>query len=215
MQDKVGSRTLEGRRLRRHVLKGAVIVFITAGYSGKKFIFEKVSCDAHQPSINHIVLILLDLLESKLALCNTNCQLWASPSVHVCAKFPQPCGFDTRDTRRARQPCATNAAQQVRLCIDFQLAHTGLASCVDAMYLPMLALGLPAMQAKELGVRTVIIDGPDSWCQTLQEEELAEQFVGIDFSDAETVFDRCLAAVKKIKKAGVCIEHLLMGGWLS
>ena len=45
MQDKVGSRTLEGRRLRRHVLKGAVIVFITAGYSGKKFIFEKV-CDS-------------------------------------------------------------------------------------------------------------------------------------------------------------------------
>lgn len=47
MQDKVGSRTLEGRRLRRHVLKGAVIVFITAGYSGKKFIFEKVTGDAH------------------------------------------------------------------------------------------------------------------------------------------------------------------------
>lgn len=45
MQDKVGSRTVEGRRLRRHVLKGAVIVFITAGYSGKKFIFEKVTCD--------------------------------------------------------------------------------------------------------------------------------------------------------------------------
>ena len=61
-------------------------------------------------------------------------------------------------------------------------------------------------------MRTVIIDGPDSWCQTLQEEKLAEQFVGIDFSDAETVFDRCLAAVKKIKKAGViCTEHLLMG----
>ena len=49
----------------------------------------------------------------------------------------------------------------------------------------------------------MIIDGPDSWCQTLQAEKLAEKFVGIDFSDAETVFDRCLAAVKKIKKAGV------------
>lgn len=58
------------------------------------------------------------------------------------------------------------------------------------------------MQAKELGVRTIIIDGPDSWCQTLQGERLAEQFVGIDFSDAETVFDRCLTAVRKIKKAG-------------
>ena len=68
------------------------------------------------------------------------------------------------------------------------------------------------MQAKELGVRTIIIDGPDSWCQTLQEEKLAEKFVGIDFSDAETVFDRCLAAVKKIKKASVvCTEQLHMG----
>lgn len=34
--EKVSARTLEGRRLRRHVLRGAVIVFVTAGYSGKK-----------------------------------------------------------------------------------------------------------------------------------------------------------------------------------
>lgn len=53
IQDKVGSRTLEGRRLRRHVLKGAVIVFITAGYSGKKFIFQKVTatCSAFLESL--------------------------------------------------------------------------------------------------------------------------------------------------------------------
>ncbi|KAA6416926.1 MAG: glutathione synthetase ATP-binding domain [Trebouxia sp. A1-2] len=102
--DKVGSRTLEGRRLRRHVLKGAVIIFITAGYSGKRFIFEK---------------------------------------------------------------------------------------------------------AKELGVRSVIIDGPDSWCQTLQDDKMIEKFIGIDFSDAESVFDKCLAACKKVQKDlgeldGVC-----------
>ncbi len=39
--EKVGSRTLEGAKLRRHVLRGAVIVFVTAGYSGKRFVFEK------------------------------------------------------------------------------------------------------------------------------------------------------------------------------
>jgi hypothetical protein len=38
---RVSSRSMDGRRLRRHVLRGAVIVFITAGYSGKRFIFEK------------------------------------------------------------------------------------------------------------------------------------------------------------------------------
>ena len=27
--------------MRQHILKGAVVVFVTAGYSGKRFIFEK------------------------------------------------------------------------------------------------------------------------------------------------------------------------------
>ncbi|PNH05740.1 hypothetical protein TSOC_007967 [Tetrabaena socialis] len=39
--DAVSSRTVDGRSLRRQVLKGAVMVFVTAGYSGKRFIFEK------------------------------------------------------------------------------------------------------------------------------------------------------------------------------
>ena len=64
------------------------------------------------------------------------------------------------------------------------------------------------MQAKELGVRTVIIDGPDSWSQTLQDEKMIEKFIGIDFSDADTVFDKCLAAVKKVKK----VKRLLFVG---
>lgn len=53
------------------------------------------------------------------------------------------------------------------------------------------------MQAKELGVRSVIIDGPDSWSQTLQQEGIIERFIGLDFSDADTVFERCLEAIKK------------------
>jgi hypothetical protein len=40
-QDLVGARTKDGRKLRRSVLKGSVIVFVTAGYSGKRFIFQK------------------------------------------------------------------------------------------------------------------------------------------------------------------------------
>eukprot|EP00887_Chlorella_sp_A99_P000177 scaffold13.g177.t1 len=39
--DRVAGRSMEGRKLRRHVLRGAVVVFITAGYSGKRFIFER------------------------------------------------------------------------------------------------------------------------------------------------------------------------------
>lgn len=90
----VNSRTLEGATLRRHVLRGAVLVFVTAGYSGKRFVFEK---------------------------------------------------------------------------------------------------------AKELGVRSVILDGPDSWSQTLVTEGVAEKFVGIDFTDGETVFDRCAEAIQQVR----------------
>lgn len=93
--DRVHSRSLDGKRLRRHVLRGAVMVFITAGYSGKRFIFEK---------------------------------------------------------------------------------------------------------AKELGVRSFVIDGPESWSQSMVEEGVIERFIGLDMSDAETVFDRCLEAIKKIRK---------------
>ncbi len=80
-------RTVEGRRLRRSVLKGAVVAFITAGYSGKRFVFEK---------------------------------------------------------------------------------------------------------AAELGVKAVVLDAPDSWAQLMEGEGVISQFVPIDFSDAENVFDHCL-----------------------
>ena len=215
MQDKVGSRTLEGRRLRRHVLKGAVIVFITAGYSGKKFIFEKVIVGAHQRlgGTDYIDLILWKKQACLCAALTVN--ICASPSVHVSANSPQSVGTRTRDCANYVL-AGTNKDSYAGWDVHCsRLAHISLASCLDAMYMPTLASDLPAMQAKELGVRTIIIDGPDSWCQTLQEEKLAEKFVSIDFSDAETVFDRCLAAVKKIKKAGVdCTQHLLKRRWL-
>lgn len=34
--NKLTGRNMEGKKLRRHVLRGAVVVFVTAGYSGKK-----------------------------------------------------------------------------------------------------------------------------------------------------------------------------------
>ncbi|GIL64485.1 hypothetical protein Vafri_18388 [Volvox africanus] len=92
--DAVSSRTSDGRSLRRQVLKGAVMVFVTAGYSGKRFIFEK---------------------------------------------------------------------------------------------------------AKELGVRTVVLDGPDSWIQLLEKEGVVEKFVPVDFTDVDTVYDRCLQAIRAVR----------------
>ena len=101
---RVGARSAEGKALRRQVLRGAVIVFVTAGYSGKRFIFER---------------------------------------------------------------------------------------------------------ARELGVRSVILDGPDSWAQALAADGTIEAFVPLDFGDADTVFDRALAALQAVRRAvgdldGVC-----------
>ena len=93
--DRVAARTAEGRRLRRQALKGAVVVFVTAGYSGKRFIFER---------------------------------------------------------------------------------------------------------AAELGVRSIVLDGPDSWAQTLVGEGIVERFVPVDFSDADGVLDAALAALATAKR---------------
>jgi hypothetical protein len=41
VQEASQNRSVEGRRVRRELLKDGVMVFITSGYSGKRFIFEK------------------------------------------------------------------------------------------------------------------------------------------------------------------------------
>lgn len=60
------------------------------------------------------------------------------------------------------------------------------------------------MQAKELGVRSVVIDGPESWSQTMEAEGIIEKFIGVDFSDADTVFQQCLTAIKKAQAVRLC-----------
>ena len=41
VQEQLGARSAEGRRLRRRVLRGTVLVCIVAGYHGKRFIYER------------------------------------------------------------------------------------------------------------------------------------------------------------------------------
>lgn len=48
-------------------------------------------------------------------------------------------------------------------------------------------------------MRSVILDGPDSWAQSLLDTKQIEKFVPIDFTDAESAFDRCVTALKKVK----------------
>ena len=67
---------------------------------------------------------------------------------------------------------------------------------------------LQFLQAKELGVRSVILDGPDSWSQTLVKEGLIEKFISIDFTDADTVFDQCLASIKKAQSVSLLTSQL-------
>ena len=64
-------------------------------------------------------------------------------------------------------------------------------------------------KAKELGVRIVIIDGPDSWSQTLVEEGVIENFIPLDMSDPTAVFKEAKNILKDIDKEiggidGIC-----------
>lgn len=64
-------------------------------------------------------------------------------------------------------------------------------------------------------MRSVIIDGPDSWSQSLEKEGIIERFIGLDFSDAETVFERSLEAVKKAKAVRSLRHRLSLFPWLG
>lgn len=99
----MNSRTVEGARLRRHVLRGAVIVFITAGARG-------------------------------------------SASRMPCYAARRRAGASTPATASRHQHPAN--VQQVR-CPSPAAGYSSKRFIFE--------------RAKELGVRSVVIDGPDSW----------------------------------------------------
>merc|ERR1711966_441443 len=92
--DKISGRTGEAKKLRRSVLRGAIMVIVTAGYSGKRFIYGR---------------------------------------------------------------------------------------------------------AKELGVRTVILDSEDSWSRSLVEQGVIEKFIPVDFTDNDASFFKCMDAIQVVK----------------
>ena len=58
-------------------------------------------------------------------------------------------------------------------------------------------------------MRSVVLDGPDSWAQSLLETKQIDKFVPVDFTDAESAFDRCVAALKKVKT--VSADRICLG----
>lgn len=42
LQERLRAATSEGRKLRRTLLKGSVVVIVVAGYEGKRFIYERM-----------------------------------------------------------------------------------------------------------------------------------------------------------------------------
>ena len=127
-------------------------------------------------------------------------------------------------------------------------------------------------RAKQLGVRSVIIDGPESWSQVgvglagwmgaagsiagarrvlaglggccwlcrdvllsvahshpalhhalrvyhhpvqeLVKEGIVSKFIGLDMSDADTVFERCLEAIEEVNEVGGAGDEAV-GGWVG
>ena len=72
VQEQLGAQSAEGRRLRRRVLRGTVLVCIVAGYQGKKFIYERakelgIRCSYSPfPFFKHCLGIIQDYLEGQV-----------------------------------------------------------------------------------------------------------------------------------------------------
>jgi len=52
-------------------------------------------------------------------------------------------------------------------------------------------------KAHELGVKSVVLDAPDSWAQLMEKDGIISKFTPIDFADSEHVFDNCLKVSRK------------------
>lgn len=74
-------------------------------------------------------------------------------------------------------------------------------------------VSIELMQAKELGVRSIVLDGPDSWVQNLLRDKTIEQFVPIDFSEGELVFERCYKAIANIRRVRVSMSIMARELW--
>ncbi|KAF4662475.1 Carnosine synthase 1 [Perkinsus olseni] len=56
-------------------------------------------------------------------------------------------------------------------------------------------------RAAELGVKVVVIDGPDSWAEEMVAEEIIAKFIPIDFTaDNEVLFQQALDAIKSLEE---------------
>lgn len=135
-QAKLTEDSADGQTMRRKALRGAVIVFFTAGYSGKRFIFEK----AHE--------------------------LGATFSCQLCDLVGAPAPHDRAVPSVVNRP------------------HCSFAVST--------------------GVRTVIIDGPDSWAKTMVADGIAEKFLPVDMRDPDQVFEKSLEAIKASARRRDC-----------
>ena len=66
-------------------------------------------------------------------------------------------------------------------------------------------------KTKELGVKAIVLDGPDSWAQLMKDEGVISAFVPIDFSHPTDVFDQCLKVRGGGRMgSGVCLCRVCM-----
>ena len=64
-------------------------------------------------------------------------------------------------------------------------------------------------RAKALGVRLVVVDGPDSWSQTLLEDGVIEKYVPLDMSNPPAVYNEALKIISEVDREvggidGIC-----------
>jgi len=136
-------------------------------------------------------------------------QLFSSPG-----SLPKPLSRDDREAViRQLIPTATNAmlAKLPRSLLDkaTEEAQNLRRKLVLGATVVFVSAGLQGKRfilerMAELGVKSIIIDQPDSWSRSLVAEGIVAKFLPVDFTkSSDEVFHQCLAHIKELGKDGI------------
>lgn len=204
-RDKVTSPTPEGQRLRRNALKGALLVFITAGLPSERALNGGwfVGSRAGSPG----------LLGGSGSCTGTG----RAVHCHTGRDRPPPAAGKRFVFEKAKELGVRvvlidgpESWSKVRL-LHIPGPHLPLGC---ASRYPHAILLLPAALPPKPTLTAAPASCLLSLLQVLVEEGVIEWFVPLDMSDADTVFHRCLAAIRKVHHVSLpCPPVLLPQAW--
>jgi hypothetical protein len=169
-QELIVARSRTGQRVRRSVLRGSVIAFVTAGRGrarpgqereGLARRSKRASSPPRPACSTPPDLVVTHCWCSPRARRQTP----PSPPPHRLPSSAPHCTYPPPASPRSPPPRAPPGYSGKRFVFE---------------------------KAAELGVSCVVLDAADSWARVLEAEGVIAKFVPIDFADAATVFEQCM-----------------------